>query len=133
MIAVSGPDKRDAVAMTFALHTSGLSILGSEPAPSLDAAESVDPTSEHSRYYQDPLYDGVFFETNPHGRRYLMPAATSRLGVLMSPEGVTRSDPAYLDQVLVVVRSWRSHAEPMRWLAAIYEQLADSLLRRYPT
>lgn len=127
MIIVSGPVLNDARSLAFALHAAGLDMQGDAPA-SLEATLAAP-----HRYWKDALNEGVFFETNPFKGRYLLPGPTQNLGVVMTSLGVTKSDPAYLDQVIVLLRSWRCCEEPMDWLRTMYEQVADSLLRRYPT
>ena len=66
-------------------------------------------------------------------RRYLYPEPTASSVVIMTPAGVTMSDPAYLDHVIVIVRPWRCSEDPHEWLSTLYGQIADSSLRRYPT
>ncbi|MFK8003980.1 MAG: hypothetical protein AB8H86_30730 [Polyangiales bacterium] len=130
MIALASAERADSLAVAFALDASGLSVLGDKPLSSL-AVLHESPSS----WWVDPLNEGVFFETNPHrpSGRYLHPEPTASSVVVMTPEGVPLSDPAYLDRVVVVVRPWRSAKEPLEWLSALYDQLADSSLRRYPT
>lgn len=129
MIVVASAQRVDSLHLAFALHESGLSVLGANAPTS--HAELLEPTS----WWDDPFNAGVFFETNPHrsSGRYLHPEPTASSVVVMSPEGVTMSDPAYLDRVIVVVRPWRTSKAPLEWLSTIYDQLADSALRRYPT
>lgn len=130
MIVLASAERRDNLAIAYGLYASGLSVLGAmAPSSQLQLHESA------MSWWVDPLNAGVFFETNPHrpSGRYLHPGPTASSVVVMTPEGVPMSDPAYLDRVAVVVRPWRSAKEPLEWLSTLYDQLADASQRRYPT
>ena len=78
---------------------------------------------------------GVYFDTNPdrEHKRYLFPEPTRRLLFACSPDGLRKSDPAYLDHVLMVICDWRRARDVREWFCDVYDVLVDTSTRRYPT
>ena len=67
-------------------------------------------------FYESAFRQGVNFQTNPHPRtgRYLRPEQSTKLLVKVFPAGVSRSDIAFLDRVVVTIRPWRSVVRSLR-------------------
>ncbi|MEZ4321619.1 MAG: hypothetical protein R3F61_29365 [Myxococcota bacterium] len=67
-------------------------------------------------FYESVFRQGVNFQTNPHPRtgKYLRPEQSTKLLVKVFPAGVSRSDIAFLDRVVVTIRPWRSVVRSVR-------------------
>ena len=138
------------------LAASGLPVIG-EPFP-LDWDRTLAAANPHG-FYESTLREGVHWGTNPDPRsgEYLHPDDTRMHAVKVFPEGLVRSDLAFLDRVLVTIRPWHEYAASMdrlfrienaargwtdgdrpprlhpalEWWSAYFSLVRDVALRRY--
>ena len=81
----------------------------------------------------DAFAEGIYFRTNPRADgTYVFPEPHRASLLAMSPEGLVRSDPAYLDRVLLGVGDWRRAESTAQWLRAIHTVLVDASTRGLP-
>ena len=75
------------------------------------------------------LPDGLYFATNP-GRdgHYLFPEELAGIVALVSPTGLERTDPAFLERVLLVADPGPGDG----WLVTVHDVLADVSMRGLP-
>jgi hypothetical protein len=76
----------------------------------------------------------VWFATNPGptAAPYVFPKAlVGRVG-WMTPGGLLRSDPAYLERVVLATDTWRAASDPWAWLGAVLSVLSDCRVREIP-
>ena len=116
MIVVSSPDPGRAGQMLAGLHAAGAATVGAPPD------------------FEDVFCDGVHYETNPRRSdgRYLFPGPTHRHLVQMTGLGVLKTDPAYLDHLVLIVTGWRTAPFPV-WWDGIYRVVADAATRGIKT
>lgn len=151
MLVVSGTKRSGTSLLVQLLGAAGFPVLGEAfPeafAPSLHAA------NPRGFFETTRLRDGVHHETNPDPETgaYLHPADTRRHVLKVFTPGLTKTDLAYLDRVVVALRApgpfARSVArlqsldvgmvahplEPhLEWWRDTHAALFDALLRRYP-
>jgi hypothetical protein len=100
------------------LAASGLPIIG-ERFP-LDWETALPGVNPHG-FYESTLRDGVHWATNPDPRsgEYLHPHDTRLHAVKIFPEGLLRSDLAFLDRVLVTIRPWHEYVASIERLFRI--------------
>ena len=101
-------------------------------APSEAARALASALAEAGVPETDGFVDGLYFATNPTpAGEYRMPADLRRTACVMSPEGLRRSDPAYLDRVVLVADHW-SRSDPDHWLTVVHDLLVDASTRGLP-
>jgi hypothetical protein len=92
------------------------------------------PVGDPSASYAHRFNHGVWFATNPGptAAPYVFPKAlVGRVG-WMTPGGLLRSDPAYLERVVLATDTWRAASDPWAWLGAVLSVLSDCRVREIP-
>lgn len=149
MIVVSGSMRSGTSAWMQILRAAGLPVIGDAfPEPFGRPFQAANPRG----FYESELVSGIYFATNPHPKTgdWLAPASTRRHVVKVFPQGLVRTDFAFLDRVLVTVRPWRAvaasrskmaslgslgptqHVDPaLLWWVDVYGVLRDVAIRGY--
>lgn len=118
VIVVTGARRSGTSMWMQVLAAAGFPIVG-DRFP-LDWAESLVEANPRG-FYESTLRAGVHFQTNPDplSGEYLHPDETRVHAVKIFPEGLVRSDLAFLDRVLVTIRPWREYVASMARLLRI--------------
>jgi hypothetical protein len=157
MIIVTGTPRGGTSLWMQLLRSAGLDVLGAAfPREWRERLAHHNPDG----FYESQLREGVYYKTNPNPKtgRYLHPDRTRRLAVKVFAQGLVRSDHAFLDHVIVSIRSWREVAVSLRrmrhdealayrwseaakpivlrppeveWLADVFTVVRDLATRRY--
>jgi len=118
MVVVTGSMRSGTSAWMQILRAAGLPVIGEAfPEPFGQTFRAANPRG----FYESELVAGVYFATNPHPVTgdWLAPAATRRHAVKVFPQGVVRTDFAFLDRVLVTLRPWRDVAASRSVMATL--------------
>jgi hypothetical protein len=112
MIIVTGSKQAGTALWLQILAAAGFPSLGAEPS----------------------LQQGIFYATNPNPKtgRYVFPEQAAGHVVEISPAGVTRTDRAFIEKVLVALRPLREHVAAARRLHALEDAARGPALRLDP-
>jgi hypothetical protein len=115
MIIVTGTKRSGTSMWMQVLSAAGFASLG-EPFPR-DWARTIRAANPEG-FFESPLRNGIYYATNPSPRTgiYLAPDATRRTVVKVFVPGLVKSDLAFLDRVLVTMRSVREYAASLERL-----------------
>lgn len=160
MVLVSGTFRSGTSMWMQILQAAGLPLIGS--AYPAHWGEVLAEFNERG-FHESRLRAGIWWKTNPHPQTgaYLFPEQTRRHLVKVFAEGLTRTDVAYIDFVVITLRDWRSFTRsfdelhtrekawfvernlkfpgkdngppiPYQWWAQNYELIRDIATRRHP-
>lgn len=148
MIVVTGSMRSGTSLWMQILQRGGFPVIGEAfPTHFGDELHTANPRG----FFESRLGAGIYFATNPDPDTgtFLAPAATRWHGVKVFVPGLVRSDLAYLDNVIVTVRSWRAVARSRRdfptdtfaadadhpalsWWLETWTVIRDLMTRGYP-
>ena len=108
-------------------------LVGDRPAHAACLVDALTGAGLKPLVPPDAFAEGIYFRTNPRpDGTYVFPEPHRASLLTMSPEGLVRSDPAYLDRVLLVVGDWQRAERTAQWLQAIHTVLVDASTRGLP-
>tara|TARA_B100001750_G_scaffold113892_1_gene89916 strand:+ start:3245 stop:3874 length:630 start_codon:yes stop_codon:yes gene_type:complete len=101
-------------------------------APPEAAAALASALGETGVAETNDFVSGLYFATNPNGAgEYRMPDDLKATVCVMGTEGLRRTDPAYLDRVVLIVDHW-SRTDADEWLLVVHDLLVDASTRGLP-
>ncbi len=106
------------------LAAAGLPVIG-EQFPG-NWQQSLRQANPHG-FYESLLRHGVYYRTNPHPAtgEFVRPADVRGHAVKIFIPGLLRTDFAYLDRVIVTVRSWREYESSVARLHALEDEALE--------
>lgn len=124
MILVCGTKRSGTSMWMGALEAAGLAVVGSRFPRNWDRTALREANSEG--FWESTLRDGISWHTNPNPEtgEYMHPSEVQHHVVKVFLPGLTRTDLAYLDRVVVTVRDWRSYAMSVARLHALERRVA---------
>jgi hypothetical protein len=109
MIIVTGTKRSGTSMWMQILASAGFTVIGEKfPHDWISTIKGANPRG----FYESKLCRGVNFQTNPNPETgtYLAPVQVQSHAVKIFAPGVTRTDVAFIDRVIVTIRPWREFA-----------------------
>lgn len=78
-------------------------------------------------FFESQFREGIYHRTNPHpgSGAFLSPEAAAGQAVKVFPYGLVRSDLAYIEKVVVTLRSWRDYVPSVARLLSLEREYFD--------
>lgn len=146
MIIVAGAPRSGTSYQMQQLAASGVPIMG-EPFP--ENTRGLERFNPHGFWECSPLRNGINWESNPSGGKYIHPDDAMGIAVKVLGDGVARTDLSFIERVIHCIRPPGDQIESLKkleaadgnrrvephwavWARSVGSVLADAHMRRYP-
>ncbi len=121
MILVTGTKRSGTSMWMQILKAAGFPVIGEAFMGHWE--QSIKNANPHG-FYESSLRRGIYYATNPNPETgaYILPEASRDHVVKVFIPGVIRTDRAFIDKVIITVRSWRAYSESIQHLYALEDE-----------